>query len=240
MSFPTTHWTLLAEATLNGDTRGRDALDRMCREYRRPVLVVLRARGFNETEAEDLTQDFFVRLFESQAWKRAERGKGRFRSFLLGVLTHQPQHEWAARQRLKRGGGTRLESLDALGEAVAEPAIANAGALEMMFDREWALRVIEAAFKQVEGRFAESGRAAEFAVLRRFLPGVEAPLRYEEAASRLGKSEGVVKSMVHRLRQEYRDAVRRLVARTVSAPPEVDEELTYLHRVLAGSPPSTT
>jgi RNA polymerase sigma-70 factor (ECF subfamily) len=86
MSFPTTHWTLLAEATLHGDTRGRCALEQMCRDYHRPVFVVLRARGFAPAEAEDLTQDFFLRLFESKAWKRAERGKGRFRSFLLGAL----------------------------------------------------------------------------------------------------------------------------------------------------------
>ena len=79
---------MLAEATLHGDTQGRSALEQMCRDYHRPVFVVLRARGFSEEEAEDLTQDFFLRLFESRAWKRAEREKGRFRSFLLGTLTH--------------------------------------------------------------------------------------------------------------------------------------------------------
>jgi len=236
MSFPTTHWTLLAEATLHGDTRGRLALEQMCRDYHRPVFVVLRARGFDETEAEDLTQDFFLRLFESQAWKRAERGKGRFRSFLMGILMHMLQHDWAARQRLKRGGGKTVDSLEAAQEGGAEPAAAADENIELVFDQEWALRLIQAAFAKVEEGFKEAGRSAEFEVLRRFLPGVEAPLRYDEAAHLLGKSEGVVKSMIHRLRDEYRRTLRGLVARTVSAAHEVDEELAYLHKVLTVPP----
>lgn len=227
---------MLAEATLNGDTRGRSALEQMCRDYHRPVFVVLRARGFAEEEAEDLTQDFFLQLFESQAWKRAERDKGRFRSFLLGTLTHMLQHAWAAKQRQKRGGGTRTESLEVAQENGEMPAAADEGNTETMFDREWALGLIQAAFARVEAEFEESGRAEEFAVLRRFLPGVEVPLRYDEAARLLGKSEGLVKSMIHRLRDDYRRALRGLVARTVSAAHEVDEELAYLHEVLATSP----
>jgi len=236
MSFPTTHWTMLAEATLSGDTRGRSALEQMCRDYHRPVFVVLRARGFAEEEAEDLTQDFFLRLFESQAWKRAERGKGRFRSFLLGTLTHMLQHVWTAGQRQKRGGGTRTESLEAVQESGEVPAAADEGNTETVFDREWALGLIQAAFARVEAEFEEAGRAGEFAVLRRFLPGVGVPLRYDEAARLLGKSEGLVKSMIHRMRDDYRRALRALVARTVSAAHEVDEELAYLHQVLAAPP----
>lgn len=227
---------MLAEATLNGDTRGRSALEQMCREYHRPVFVVLRARGFGEDEAEDLTQQFFLELFETEAWKRAERGKGRFRSFLLGTLTHMLQHEWTAKTRLKRGGGACAESLEAARENGDELAAADDPHMEIVFDREWALRLIQAAFAKVEGDFAEAGRAEEFAVLRRFLPGVEKPLRYDEAAHLLGKTEGVVKSLIHRLRESYRGTLRSLVARTVSAAHEVDEELAYLHTVLAAPP----
>jgi DNA-directed RNA polymerase specialized sigma24 family protein len=228
---------MLAEATLSGDTRGRSALEQLCRDYHRPVFVVLRARGHPEVEAEDLTQDFFLRLFESRAWKRADRNKGRFRSFLLGMLTHLLQREWTASQRQKRGGGARTESLDAM-EANGEVlAVTNDdGSMEAMFDREWALRLIQSAFVKVEAEFDEAGRAGEFAVLRRFLPGVEVPLRYDDAALLLGKSEGLVKSMIHRLRGDYRRTLRGLVARTVSAAHEVDEELAYLHQVLVASP----
>ena len=227
---------MLAAATMNGDTQGRSALEQMCREYHRPVFVVLRARGFAEQEAEDRTQEFFLKLFESQAWKRAERGKGRFRSFLLGTLTHMLQHVWTAERRQKRGGGQRVESLEAVQADGGEAVAAEEAGTEILFDREWALRLVHAAFVKVEGDFSEAGRGEEFAVLRRFLPGVEAPLRYDEAARLLGKTEGVVKSLVHRLRVHYRSALRGLVARTVSAAHEVDEEMAYLHTVLVAPP----
>lgn len=223
---------MLAEATLNGDTRGRSALEKMCRDYRRPIFAVLRARGFYEAEAEDLTQDFFLKLFETQAWKRADRDRGRFRSFLLGTLTHMLQHVWTARTRLKRGGGAAVESLEEIRETGAEPATEEIGPAEKVFDREWALHLIQSAFEKVAGDFTKAGRAEEFAVLRRFLPGVEKPLSYDEAARLLGNNEGTVKSLVHRLREDYRAALRSLVARTVSAAHEVDEELAYLHTVL--------
>ena len=232
MSFPTTHWTMLAEATLNGDTRGRQALEQMCREYHRPVFKVLRVRGFSEVEAEDLTQQFFLLLFETQAWKRADRQRGKFRSYLLGILTHMLQHEWAAQYRQKRGGGQVIESLEAVQSDGTEVTAPEEAETALTFDREWALRLIQAAFSHVESEYAEAGRAEEFAVLRRFLPGVEAPLRYDEAARLLGRTEGVVKSQIHRLRDGYRRTLRAMVAHTVSAAHEVDEELAYLHTVL--------
>ena len=226
---------MLAAATLNGDTQGRSALEQMCRDYHQPVFVVLRARGFADDEAEDLTQEFFLQLFETQAWKRADRQRGRFRSFLLGTLTHMLQHVWQARARQKRGGGTGTESLE-VAQQKGDDLAADDSSMEVVFDREWALRLIQAAFAKVEGEYAKAGRADEFAVLRRFLPGVEKPLRYDEAAQLLGKPEGVVKSLIHRLRDSYRSALRALVARTVSAAHEVDEELAYLHTVLAAPP----
>lgn len=239
MNFPTTHWTMLAAATLNGDARGRAALETMCRDYRRPVFAVLRARGMDEADAEDLTQDFFLQLFETEAWKRADRQRGRFRSFLLGTLTHMLQHVWAAKMRQKRGGGTPAVSLDAAQADGSELAVADDALTEVVFDREWALRLIQAAFAKVEDDFTTAGRADEFAVLRRFLPGVEKPLRYDEAALMMGQTEGVVKSLIHRLRDSYRSALRGLVARTVTAVHEVDDELKYLHTVLTAPPRET-
>jgi RNA polymerase sigma-70 factor (ECF subfamily) len=192
--------------------------------------VVLRARGFSESEAEDLTQEFFLRLIETQAWKRAEQTRGRFRSFLLGALSNMLDHVWRAKTAQKRGGGQGLVSLESAAEAGVELAVEEEldGAV---FDREWALRLIQSAFAQVESEW--SARPEEFAVLKRFLPGVEVPIRYDEAARLLGKSEGVVKSQVHRMRTRFRDVLRASVARTVSVAHEVDDELAYLHRVLA-------
>ncbi len=231
MTFPTTHWTLLAAATLNGDTRGRSALEEMCREYHRPVFVVLRARGFDESEAEDLTQDFFLKLFEAQVWKRADREKGRFRTFLLTVLFNMVDHIRRAQTAQKRGGGMVAASLESLAEEgveVPEPDVDTA----KLFDREWAIKMLQSAFARIESEFEAAGKKAEFSVLRRFLPGVEAPLKYDEAAALMSKPEGSVKAEVSRLRDRFREALRANVARTVTAAHEVDEELRHLYAVL--------
>lgn len=228
--FPTTHWSLLAEATLNGDASGREALAALCREYRPPVVAFLRSRGWSDTDAEDLAQDFFVRLLESRAWRRADRNRGRFRTFLLGAVTHVVQHRIERDGAIKRGSGVSAASLDELAENGFEPVDTAEG--RESFDREWALRVVEQGVMAVENSFREAGKESQFAVLRHFLPGAPGALSYEDAAAQLGLGLPALKSAVHRLRQDFRDRLRAAVALTVSAPHEVDEELRHLRRVL--------
>lgn len=93
MLFPPTNWTQLREATLNGQGAGREALEAMCRDYRTTVVAFLRQRGYDAHEAEDLTQHLFLELLEKQAWRRADQSKGRFRTFLLGVLMYVMSRE---------------------------------------------------------------------------------------------------------------------------------------------------
>ena len=93
--FPSTHWTLLAQATLNGDSPGREALSRLCENYRPPVVAYLRMKGLGAAEAEDLAQDLFARLLTSRAWKRADPARGKFRTFLLGIVQHVLSSQWA-------------------------------------------------------------------------------------------------------------------------------------------------
>ena len=228
--FPNTDWSILADATLNGDTAGREALSQLCGAYRPPVVAYLRTRGWREEEAEDLAQEFFLRLLESRAWRRAQRQRGRFRTFLLGAVTHVVQHQLEREGAAKRGKAL-VASLDAMAEdgfeAPAVPAHAES------FDREWARRLVEEAVLSVEERFRGEGRAAQFAVLRQYLPGAAEPPVYEEAAARLSVSVANLKSAIHRLRLEFRASLRESVARTVSAPHEVDEELRHLRQVLA-------
>jgi RNA polymerase sigma-70 factor (ECF subfamily) len=228
--FPTTDWGRLAEATRSGDSAGRDALAALCDDYRPPVVAYLRGRGWREPEAEDFAQEFFLRLVESRAWRRADRTRGRFRTFLLGVVTHVVLHQRQQDGAAKRGAAL-LVSLDAMGEDGFEPPWPPGDA--ETFDREWAWRVVEQAVLTLEGRFDAEGRSAQFAVLRMFLPGAATVGTYEAAAVRLNVSVPGFKSTVHRLRQDFRSLLRASVARTVSAPHEVDEELSHLRRVLA-------
>lgn len=226
MNFPETHWSALAVATMNGETAGRTALDALCRSYWKPVRDFIVFRGFQEAEADDLTQSFLLRLCERSVWKRADADRGRFRSFLLGALSHFLADELDRRHAAKRGGGAVHVSLQDSGAAL--PAIAPIDAAH--FDREWALAVLEGALAEIAAE--ASWREGEFALLRRFLPGASEPLSLEEGAASLGCGLAAMKSQVHRLRSRFRERVRQRVAVTVSAPHEIEAEVQHLGRVL--------
>ena len=228
MYFPTTKWTVLAQASLNGETAGRHALEDLCRRYWTPLYQFIRLRGYPESEAQDLTQEFLLHLFEHSTLHKADRQRGKFRSFLCGALVRFLGDERDRRQARKRGSGVADLSLDAAGGVLA--ASPDPGAA--VFDREWALAILENVLRTVEQEFGAEGGAARFAALRQFLPGsLEAPI-YEAAAAQLGLSLPALKSELHRLRQRFKAAIRQEVAATVSAPHEIDQEMNHLQQVL--------
>lgn len=231
MSFPTTRWTILAEATLHGDASGRAALECLCEHYRRPVEQFVASRGYGLSEQQDLVQEFFLRWLRSRAWKRADRLRGKFRTFMLGALNHLLAHEQARKSAQKRGGGVAIASLDdaAFVEELPELDRDAVG----LFDREWAVALVANALVFVEAEYAQRGRAEAFAVLRRFLPSGGELISLEAAAVCLNTNAGAVKAAVHRLRERFREVLRAAVAATVAAPHEVDEELRYLRSLMA-------
>lgn len=232
MNFPTTHWSVLAQATMNGDAAGRAALGQLCASYWRPVADFLKHRGFKDDDAEDLTQEFFSALLASRGWHRADRAKGKFRNFLLGALMRvlHGQRDRASAQR--RGGGQPLVSLEALARDGFELGEVDAGAAQL-FDHAWAEQVMEAALESVVTEWEEEGRGPALQVLLAFLPAGAQPMPYEQAAQELGMSLGAVKSQILRLRQQFRSRLESQIARTVSAPHEVAEEMAHLYQVLA-------
>ncbi len=228
MYFPTTQWTQLAQASVNGDTAGRQALDDMCRRYWAPLYQFVRSRGYSEEAAQDLTQEFLLHLLEDSRFRKADRLRGRFRSFLCGALIRFLAGEYERRQALKRGGAAVHVSLENQGAALAGVSEAD----EAFFDREWAMGILENALRAAQDEFEARGAGTQFAVLRRFLPGSLEMPAYEEAAGQLGLSLAAFKSELHRLRQRFKALVRQEVTATVSAPHEIEEEMNYLQRVL--------
>jgi DNA-directed RNA polymerase specialized sigma24 family protein len=220
MSFPTTHWTQLAQASLNGDSLGRDALEEIYRDYWPPVRAAILRRWPWTEDADDLTQDFFLHLMEQGTLRRASRLRGRFRSYLLGALKFFLSHKLEAASAAKRGGGQKAVELQdwMVPSEDADPE----------FDRAWAIEILVRAMSRLEG---ESGFAS-FATLRGFLPGAADTPTYEEAAKASGRPVGTVKSDVNRLRKRLREIIRLEVACTVSAPHEIEDEVAYLHQIL--------
>ena len=223
---------MLADASLSGDPGARAALARLCQTYRPPVIAFLVQRGYAANVVEDLAQEFFLQLLASRAWKRADREQWRFRTFLLGTLMHVVGRLKARNDAEFRGGGAVLASLDEMaGKGFEFPAVTGEGG--RAFDREWALQLLDKAFAKIADSFLKDGHSGEWQVISQFLPGAGVPPTYEDAASAAGMSVTALKSAVHRVRQRFREELRGSVARTVSAAHEIDDELAYLHRVLA-------
>ncbi len=229
--FPQTNWTQVAQATLSGDTASRRALEQMCRDYRLPLVQFLRSRGYDELACEDLVQDFFLQLLVSKAWKRADQARGRFRSFLLGALMHVIAHSREKAEATKRGGQIEHVHLDLLEDQGLQLGAVPAEA-ERSFDSEWAYSLVKNTLHALGGEFIREGREDEFLALRGFLPGMEAPPSYESLSIQLGQPVTALRTNVHRMRLRFRELLRSAVARTVSAPHEVDEELAYLRMLL--------
>ncbi|HCN79046.1 MAG TPA: hypothetical protein DIT13_17920 [Verrucomicrobiales bacterium] len=236
MAFPTTRWTFFAQATLHGDGAGRVALARMCEDYRRPVEMFLAARGHLPQEVEDLTQEFFLRWLKSRAWKRADRMKGKFRTFMLAALNHLVAHEAAKKAALKRGGGVMVQRFDEDIFDAEQPAKLEADGCES-FDCAWAVALVSHALAALQAEFVARDKEREFEVLRQFLPGSASPPSLEEAAADMGTNVNAFKAALHRLRERFRELLRTEVAKTVSAPHEVEEELQYLRSLLLNLPP---
>ena len=226
MEFPNTNWTILASATLNGDASGQEALNELCRSYWQPVAFFIRSRGVPTERVEDLTQDFFIQIMERQFFKRADRDKGRFRSFMLGSLRLFLTDDLRRQKTLKRGGDVEhftLQEDDLISEAE-----------ELKFDQAWAEMVFERALQKVEEMVLKKRTPHYWSLLRSFLPGPSTmlSLSYPELGQEMGLSEGGAKAEVFRLRKRFRESLRAEVALTVGAPHEVDEELNHLREML--------
>jgi RNA polymerase sigma-70 factor (ECF subfamily) len=228
--FLPTRWSLVrAAGGGHGEAAGRAALDELARGYWYPLYGYLRRQGLSPAEAEDLTQGFFAELVEKRSLAEAglTPAKGRFRAFLLACMKHYLANERDRARAHKRGGGRRPLPLDAAEAKFArEPAAPAAWSPERLFERQWALTVLEGVMAALEADYRTRGQQALFDALKGALTG--AAERYADIAAALGINEGAVKTAVHRLRRRYRDLLRERIAQTVETESEVDEEIAYL------------
>jgi RNA polymerase sigma factor (sigma-70 family) len=233
--FATTHWSVVVAAGDSASPKAQEALEALCRRYWYPLYAYARRTGHSPEDAQDLTQGFFEHLLKSRLVASADAAKGRFRSFLLQCFRNFMGAEHAKATRQKRGGHQSLLSLDAAGaEArfVGEPADPHRP--EQLYERNWALAVLDEALLQVQQEFATSGRERAFEVLRPHLQGEDEDLSYAASARKLATSEAALRVMVYRLRRRYREILNGVVLGTVDSPAEVEDELRHLLQVVQG------
>lgn len=233
-AFRTTHWTVVLQAARSDEAGSTDAFDQLCRDYWRPLYSYIRRRGLSPAEAEDITQGFFVRLIEKRALANMQREGGRFRSYLLGGLKNFMANEWDRATTQKRGSGQAAISLNAEeGEAIFLSLKDATGTPDVVFEREWVFTLLAQVMSRLQAEEAASGKSPFYQDAKPHLQGERSGLPYAEIAARHAMSEGAVKVAVYRLRQRYGELLRETIARTVSSPAEVEEELRYLLRVMA-------
>ncbi len=234
-AFPETRWSLVLRARTSAapDEQARRALDELCASYWYPLYAFARRREIPPAEAEDLTQGFFALLLSRNLIEKADRDRGRLRSFLIGAFKLHISDETRREQRLRRGGGQTILSLDQTQAEewfVAESA--EGIAPEHLFDRDWAEAVVAQAMEALGEECAQKGRSHLFARLREFLSWDQAEPEVATAARDLGMTEGALRVAVHRLRHSFRQQLQAQVAQTVTTPEELQAELDHLFRTL--------
>ena len=232
IAFTTTHWSVVLEA--QGESpAAQEALEKLCRTYWRPIFVFLRRQGLRPDEAEDITQGFFAELLERRSLDAVRKEKGRLRSFLLGGLKYFLASEGRRAMAIKRGKGQRLIPLDELraGDRIEiEPA--DPMTAEMIYERRWALTILEQVLERLKNEYRTTGNAALFDLLKELLPDEPGAPSQAEVAAQLGMSENAVRQAFYRFRQRYQAILREEIANTVATPGDIEDELRHLITVL--------
>ncbi|MGE3312542.1 MAG: sigma-70 family RNA polymerase sigma factor [Limisphaerales bacterium] len=232
--FATTHWSVVLKAGDASSVDSAAALEALCGSYWRPLYVFARRRGKDRHEAEDLVQGFLAHFVEKGALGAADPDRGRFRSFLRKSFDRYIQSDWVKAHALKRGGGSFFVALEDVlpGDEEALCGASDGRSESAVYDRQWAVEVFSEAIRRLESRYVASEKAVIFRELRPLLDQPVDHDRYRAVAARLEIEPNAVSVRLHRLRREFREALRSEIERTVENPEDVEGELAYLKEVL--------
>lgn len=234
--FETTRWSVVRAAASSQPSHARQALESLCSTYWYPLYTYIRHQGYSSEDARDLIQEFFSRFLQKDYLKGVDPAKGKFRSFLLASVNHFLSNERDKVKTLKRGGGVTFLPLDF---SSFEERYINAASQTLtpdkLFDRAWALALLESALLRLRQEYENAGKEVLFDRLKGTLTGQESCMPYRELGMELGLSEGAIKTAAHRLRRRYRDLLLDEIAQTLAEGESVDEELHYLFAAIGAS-----
>ena len=227
-AFMTTHWSMIIVAGSQSNPEADKALEQLCRIYWYPLYAFVRRRGYPSEKAQDLTQEFFVKLLEKEFFGTADRNRGKFRTFLLAALKNFLAHQSEKERAAKRGGDRIHFSIHAVeGEKryLAEP-IENMTP-DKLYEKRWATTVIEQALQDLRTEYGQTGKQALFERLKDHVWG-DKSVSYAGIAEEFNMNEGSVKAAAFRLRKRFAQALRQVISNTVHSPEAVEEELKTL------------
>ena len=227
-SFPSTHWSIIFDER-EEETATQRMLERLCSQYWYPVYAYLRKRGYSSHDAQDYTQGFFSKMLEGDGLAQARPDRGRFRSYIIGAVKHHLSGERKKANAEKRGGGKRIISID---EEMAEKRFQSEPAdhltPEHVFDREWALALLQDVINRLSYEYAKQNKSKIFDVLSEFLTAKPDRGTYPLIAEQLSVSEGNVRVMVNRIRSRYRNILKEAISEMVDDAEDVESELQHL------------
>lgn len=230
--FVTTRWSVVLAAQDKSSPDSAAALETLCRAYWYPLYAYVRGSGRSPHDAQDLTQEFFARLLALDWLRVVVPEKGRFRTFLIVSMKRFLTNEWHRGMAKKRGAGNLPLSLDAAAAEyrfAAEPPLAP----DELYERRWAMTLLDESLERLQRDFARAGREREFDALKEWLTAERGSIPYGQIATALGATEGAARVAVHRLRKQFRQLFRQTIAETVEAASDVDAEMRHLVAVLS-------
>jgi RNA polymerase sigma factor (sigma-70 family) len=234
VSFATTHWSMIV--TAQGESPAADeALEKLCRIYWWPVYSFIRRQGAGPEDAKDLTQSFFAVLFERRDLQAVRRENGRLRSFFLASLKNFLAKVHRHATTAKRGEGRPVLPLDELltgKRGDREPA--DRLSADRIFERRWALTVLEQALARLEDEYRTAGNAQLFEKLKQVLTDEPNRPSQVEIADEFGMTQNAINQAFHRMRQRYRKLLHEEIRHTVIAPDDTEDELRHLIAALRG------
>jgi RNA polymerase sigma factor (sigma-70 family) len=231
-AFRTTHWSVVLAA--QGESgAAREALEKLCRTYWRPIYSFLRREGRSVEDAQDLTQSFFARFLERRDFDTVRQEKGRLRSYLLVSLKHFLANERQRAMTVKRGEGRLPIPLDELvARGREDPELAETLTADRIYERRWALTVLKHILSRLKDEYRRVGNSSLFERFEAVLADEPDGISQAKIASAMGMSENAVKQAYHRFRQRYRELLREEIAHTVAVPGDIEDELRHLVAVL--------
>ncbi len=229
----TTKWSVVRAAGDRASPAFQTALNTLCETYWHPAYAFVRRSGYDADDARDLTQAFFARVLEKELLKHAREDRGRFRSFLLASLRNFLSNEYDRRTAKKRGGCHTHVPLEFDAEErryQLEPT--DHLTPEAVYERRWAIGVLQKAMQRVAQLHEHSPRRSHFERLRQYMTD-ESDVPTKKLVSELGMSDGALRVALSRLRKQYKDALRETIAETVESAEEIEDEFRHLMDVIS-------
>jgi RNA polymerase sigma-70 factor (ECF subfamily) len=232
--FVTTRWSVVLAARDPASPDSARALETLCRAYWYPLYAFVRGSGHSPHDAQDLTQSFFAVLLAKDYLRVVTPEKGRFRTFLRMAIKRYLMNEWDKQRSQKRGGGAATVAFDTtLAEQRFQEERSDALGPDAIYDRRWALTLLDEAMARLEQEYATAGKTAEFQQLKPHLTAGRGEIPYAAIAAACATTEGAARVAIHRLRKQFRETFRAVIADTVATPAEAEEELRHVLEILS-------